>query len=208
VYQPKIFAVRDDDVAHRFVQGNAFGALIVPRGDDTPEISHLPFLLDARAEDGRATLRVHVARANPIWKLAISASRQTVVFQGPHTYVSPTWYETPTEHVPTWNYAVVHAHCGAATILDDDAFEATLAELSARYEDADTGWRPERVDAAFRGQLMQQIVGLALPVERLEIKLKLSQNRSPEDRRRVMAQLRRRGQPDDLAMLALMGDPP
>lgn len=215
MYVPKVFSVRDADVVHRFVRANAFGTLIVARGDasaphDGPEIAHLPFLLDApepaapSSERPSATLRVHVARANPMWKLASSAARCTVVFAGPHTYVSPTWYGSPHEHVPTWNYAVVHAHCGPATVLDEASLEAMLADLSARYEDPETGWRQSDVDASFRKELMQQIVGLAFPITRLEAKFKLSQNREPADRQRVIEQLERRGLPDDLAMLEWM----
>lgn len=141
------------------------------------EIAHLPFLL----RDGR--LFAHVARANPIARLALTSS-VLALFNGPHGYVSPTWYTEPTAQVPTWNYAVVHAR-GRARELSRNELLALLRRLTDAFEVQPKAWSLDDLPTAFRDQLAQEIVGLEIEVDRWEAKFKLSQNRSREDASRV-----------------------
>src|SRR5207247_1816342 len=133
-------------------------------------------------------LRVHTARANPIWRAALAAARVTAVFAGPHAYVSPRWYQRPAEHVPTWNYAVAHVHGRAHGPMPDDQLAALVGELAERHEaGAPEPWRFTDMTPDDRDKLLPQIVGLSIAIERLEGKFKLSQNRSDADRARVRA---------------------
>jgi len=201
MYMPKVFQEADRERLYDFVDAHGFGALIVPDAQGDLEISHLPFFLDRSS--GR--LLAHVARANPIWKKALAARSVVVVFQGPHGYVSARWYEEPQKQVPTWNYAVVHAHGRAEGPMPQAELAALLDDLVATHEQgAAAPWRARDVDRDFFERLLQEIVGFSIVIERLEGKFKLSQNRSPEDRTRVIRALAERGREDDREMVALM----
>ena len=117
MYLPKAFAEPDLATLHDLVEAHAFGVLVVPSAAGPPEISHLPFLLD-RTRGPHGTLYAHTARANPIWRGFDGRAGALAVFQGPHGYVSPSWYASR-DDVPTWNYAVVHAH-GAPRLIEAD----------------------------------------------------------------------------------------
>lgn len=204
MYLPKAFQEPDLDSVQSFIEENAFATLILPGADGALEIAHLPFLFD-RGVGPHGRLRAHVARANPIWKLAAEGRAATVIFNGPHGYVSPRWYERPREQVPTWNYMVVHAHGRAEVTQDRAVLAALLDELSAVYErGAPEPWRFAELDAGLREDLLGAIVGVTISIERVEAKFKMSQNRLPEDRARVERAFRERGGADDLAMAEWM----
>ncbi len=111
------------------------------------------------------------------------------MFHGPHAYVSPSWYGDPAASVPTWNYAVVHAHGAIELAEDAAATRAMLDHMITRFESMrpapwTLGLDPARLDA-----MVGAIVGFRLRVKRIDAKFKLSQNRTPEDGRRVAAGL-------------------
>lgn len=204
MYQPKVFHEPDQGRLHDLVERHSFGMLIAADEHGALEISHLPFLLD-RDHGPHGALRVHVARANRIWRPATAGRPVTVVFNGPHGYVSPRWYEHPREQVPTWNYAVVHAHGHAVGPMEGADLAKLLDDLAAFHErGAPEPWRFADLDAALREELMRQIVGMTIVIERLEGKLKLSQNRSEADHDRVARAFLERGSPDDVEMASLM----
>jgi transcriptional regulator len=174
MYTPRHFAA-DEAAGLDLIERNGFGALIMPGADGKPEISHFPFVVDRAGH----RLLAHAARANPIWKLMDGNAEATAVFQGPNAYVSPDWYEKPAASVPTWNYAVVHIH-GRPVALDDDGLLDILVRLTAVNEAKlapKKPWTIDKLDPAFFGGLRKGIVGFALPIERIEAKLKLSQNK-------------------------------
>ena len=179
----------------------AFGLLITSSGDEL-WTTHLPYLV---SDDG-ATVRMHMARANPHWKAIEQQPRCRFVVQGAHAYVSPDWYDTP-ESVPTWNYEAVHVEGPAELSFDEDALWQLLGEMTAHFEEPDAAWKLDRLSEAFRGPRLKNIVGVTLLVEHSEAKQKLSQNRSAGERQRVAEELRRRGD-GELADLieALLGD--
>jgi transcriptional regulator len=200
MYIPADFAEPDVARARALMNDHAFATLVVPSGDGAPEIAHVPFLVDpAPSPFGR--LRAHVALGNPIAARLASAPRVVAVFQGPHAYVTPRWYELPEKNVPTWNFTVVHAH-GVARMMDDraDVLEA-LRDLSARYEaGAKRPWTVEGADSDYIERLLGGIVAFSIVIDQLESKAKLSQNRSDADRRGVARGLRERGGADDVAV--------
>jgi len=187
MYVPKAF--REDDVArlHGFIRTWSF-ALLVTDVDGVPGATHLPFVLEAAAgPQGR--LIGHVARANPQWQ-AFDGTRQALaVFGGPHAYVSPTWYAT-SPAVPTWNYAAIHAY-GRPRILEGTEAARDAVERLVREHDA--AWRLGDQPAEFVAGMLRGIVAFELPIERLEGKLKLSQNRPAADRPGILRGLRAGG---------------
>ena len=184
LYIPAHFASQDRATALRLVHEYPFALLVTP-GDPEPFISHLPLLL-VPGDGPHGTLIGHFARANPHAKYAAThALPSCAVFAGPHAYVSPSWYEQPERMVPTWNYAAVHAH-GTLEFQDDPAkAREVLDALVERFESTrDAPWQfampPPQRDA-----MIGAIAAFRMPITRLDVKLKLSQNRSAVDRARV-----------------------
>jgi transcriptional regulator len=141
----------------------------------------------------------HVARANAQWQALEGADHVLAVFQGPHAYISPSWYEQHPS-VPTWNYAAVHAS-GRARLMDEAELHELLMRLSSTYEAGrENAWRMSDLPAAYVDSMLKMIVGFELVVERLEGKFKLSQNR-PAEVARVIAALEREGETGVAALM-------
>jgi transcriptional regulator len=179
MYTPREFEVREERAMLALMQRYGFATLITA-AETGPVVTHLPLV--ARSDGpGKHRLIGHVARANPHWKLFDAHRESLAIFHGPHGYVSPSLYETP--NVPTWNYAVVHAH-GAPRIIDEAA--DVLREMVSLYEGGrERPWTVERLPEGRFDQLQKAIVAFEMPVSRLEGKFKLSQNRSAADARNV-----------------------
>lgn len=189
LYVPPHFRVEDRGELVAFMREHAF-ATLVSSGDAGLHVSHVPLLVDAEGEAIR--LRGHVARGNAQWEALEGARHVVAIFQGPHAYVSPTWYATHPS-VPTWNYAVVHAH-GSARLLDEAELHEVVHELSAKYEAGNSPpWKMSELPAAYTSSMLAMIVGFEIEVARLDGKFKLSQNR-PVEIARVAEQLEDRGE--------------
>src|ERR1700680_4492985 len=107
MYIPERFREDDKAILKTFIREHSFG-ILVTQGDDAPCATHLPFLYNA--ERGHyGLLSAHMARANPQWQSFASEREALVIFQGPHAYISPSWYDVAAS-VPTWNYAAVHVY--------------------------------------------------------------------------------------------------
>jgi transcriptional regulator len=210
VFTPSLFRESDLDRLFDLIDAHPFGTLVAQTQGGGLEISHLPFLLD-RSAGTRGRLRFHVARANPVWRAALEGGQVVAVFRGPDAYVSPTWYEHPEEQVPTWNYAVVHAHGRVEGPLGPPDMRRLLDEMAARHEKERAGgpapWRLSDMAPGHVDELIGAIVGLVIQIDHLEGKFKLSQNRAPADRQRVVDALAARAQPDDLELWRLMREP-
>jgi len=197
LYIPPHFRAQDPDALFRFIEEHAF-ATLVSTGPSGLHVSHIPFLAERDAA-GRVRLLAHVARANEHWQALQEATDVVAIFHGPHAYVSPTWYARHPA-VPTWNYAVVHAH-GRATLLDEAELHDLLLRLSAGYEAPNTPpWKMSQLPADFTSSMLSAIVGFAIDVERLEGKFKLSQNR-PADASHVADVLEGAGEAELAAMM-------
>ncbi len=200
MYLPEHFAENRTGVLHSVIRDHSFGTLVSVAGG-LPVATHLPFVLDS-AHGLFGTLWGHVARANPQWRAFEGQAQALALFQGPHGYVSPTWYTTGPA-VPTWNYVAVHAY-GVPRIIDDPAeVRAGLDRLVAQYEPADGGYRPDW-SLDFTTTLSRGIVVFELAITRLEGKFKLSQNRGEADQAAVAATLAASGEPDASATGLLM----
>jgi transcriptional regulator len=155
-------------------------------------VNHVPFLLDA--ESGQhGTLLGHVARANPVWQALAEGASSVAVFTGPQAYVSPSWYPSKQAHgkvVPTWNYAVVHAH-GVPRVLDDPARVLDIVTRLTQVHEASQAqpWQVADAPADYVANLLKAIVAIEFPVQRWVGKNKASQNRSSADQQGVIAGL-------------------
>jgi len=179
MYTPKHFSDLDETASYAFMMAHPFG-LAVTVESGVPVISHAPFLVNAASR----RIRWHLAAANPHCELLAQTREATLVFLGPHAYVSPRWYTQP--NVPTWNYVAVHVR-GAVHALDATGTAATVADLSRQYEEID-GLGAYEETPAYRN-LLNGIRGFELSVEYLVAKRKLSQNRIPADQAGVSEQL-------------------
>jgi transcriptional regulator len=202
VYVPGYFAESDRARLHELVRAHPF-ATLVSLAEGEPFATHVPLLLDPdRGANG--TLLGHVARGNPHWRLFDGGSPALAIFHGPHAYVSPRWYAGGL-NVPTWNYVAVHASGRPRLIEDAAAVRALLERTAALFESgAREPWSPAALPAAYVEGLQRGIVGFELPIEKLEGKRKLSQNKGAADRAGVVAALRALGDPAGLAVAAEM----
>lgn len=187
-------------------------AMLVTHAEGRLEANHLPLLIDPEPAPNGA-LRGHVARANPLWRQAHDGHEALAVFQGQQAYVTPSWYPSKRETgkvVPTWNYAVVHAS-GPLIIHDDaDWLRDLVSRLTAQQEaPLAQPWGITDAPADYIGQMLKAIVGIEIPVTRIEGKWKVSQNRSTADRAGVIAGLEARsdGQSQQMAALVEAGMP-
>ena len=206
MYIPKHFSAGTEARLHALIQSASFATLISPASGGTneaPWVSHLPLLLDPAA-GGHGTLYGHVARANEHWRCFDGARSHLAIFHGAHTYISPSWYAKPEVAVPTWNYAVVHAHGTARTIDSRDRVLELLDWLVTTHEARfDAPWRLKLEGRALEAML-GAIVWFEIPVSRIEGKFKLSQNRPEADRASVIAMLEQSDDAGDRGVAALM----
>ncbi len=200
MYIPEPFNENRRERIFALVDAYPFGMLITAPGG-APFVSHLPFVYEP-TEGPNGSLVGHMARANPQWEHLAAGNEVLVVLQGPHAYVSPSWYSAP--GVPTWNYAVVHVR-GHPRIVEDEArLEALVAQLTHVHESRmPIPWQPD-LGGDRRARLLGAIRGFEIEVADVAAKFKLSQNRSPEDRARVAGELRKSENQTDAAVASLM----
>jgi transcriptional regulator len=210
MYVPHHFAEEDRKRIHAFIRRHAFGTLVTWDGQQ-PEATHLLMLLqetgstEAPPGPGGQSLIGHMARANPQWK-ALDPDREVLaIFQGPHAYVSASWYSVPS--APTWNYTAAHVYGKPVIVTDRAALHQVLKDLVDSQEKASPEserYRIESLPDDLRESMMNAIVGFRIMVTRIEYSTKLSQNRSEGDHARIISRLRERGDPDSLAVARAM----
>jgi transcriptional regulator len=206
MYIRKDHQFTDREAMLALVDAHALGAWVCPTVEGLLA-NHVPFLLD-RTRGPHGTLVGHVARANPVWRQLASSGPSIVMFGGPQAYITPNWYPGKREHgkvVPTWDYAVVHAH-GVARAIEDEAWlRAMLERLTERHEAAQAmPWRVSDAPAEYIDKLLRAIVGIEIPVDRFEAKLKASQDEAVRDRFGTVAGLREVARREAAAMAELV----
>ena len=205
MYIPPAFRVDDMADIHRTMR-EARSATLVTATEEGLIGTPVPMLLD-ESEGRNGTLYAHLARANPQWKLAPSGEAMAI-FAGPEAYVTPSWYATKQEThkvVPTWNYVAVHAY-GPVEFFDDaDRLLDVITRLTDLHEQSRKDrWAVADAPADFIKAQLKGIVGLRLPITRLEGKRKMSQNRSAADRAGVAAGLAASDRASERAAAALI----
>ena len=206
MYVPKHFEELSVPVLHELIRAHALGTLVTLTGAGLCA-NHIPFEVDP--EPGPfGTLRGHVARANGVWREYKPEVEALVSFQGPDRYISPSWYVTKQETgkvVPTWNYAVVHAH-GALRIIEDRVWLRRLVERLTEQHEAGlkNPWKVSDAPPDYIDKQVAAIVGLEIRITRLVGKLKVSQNRPSQDREAVARALANQGGEASAAMADLV----
>jgi transcriptional regulator len=177
MYIPKHFDITDREEILAFIKANSFGQLI-STVDGKLFSTHMPFLL---SED-QSKLLGHVAKQNPQWQ-DIHDQTVLITLQGPHDYISPSWYKSP--GVPTWNYQAVHIYGRCEVIRNPEQIKTIIDTLTEKYESQfENPWQ-----ANYQDVMLQAIVGLEITITEIQCKYKLSQNRSMEDRQNVVKEL-------------------
>lgn len=209
MYLPPQFHETRTPVLHDLIRAQPFALLVTL--DATGLVANpIPMEIDAAAGP-LGTLRGHVARGNPVWKAPRPDVEALAVFHGPQCYITPSYYATKAatgKVVPTWNYAAVHAY-GALRVIEDAAWLRRLVEqLTDRHEAArpagETPWQVSDAPEGFIDTMLKAIVGIELPIARLEGKWKVSQNRPDDDRAGVVAGLGAGRDPMQRAMAELV----
>ena len=206
MYLPKHFEEHDLGVLHALLKSHPLGAWVT-HAEGALIANHIPFLLDADRGE-RGTLVGHVARANPIWKSFSKDAASLVIFQGPQAYITPSWYPSKREHgkvVPTWNYAVVHAYGLPRAIEDKSWLLQLVTRLTAAHEaGAAVPWKVADAPADYIDKMLGAIVGIEIPIARLEGKWKMSQNRTLPDQLGTIAGLQGQGDANAREVAALV----
>ncbi|MDQ6661952.1 MAG: FMN-binding negative transcriptional regulator [Chloroflexota bacterium] len=188
MYIPAHF--REDDLAilQALMREYSFATLVSTGDKGVPVATSLPFLLESEPAP-YGTLKAHMALSNPQWRTFRQNGEVLVLFQGPHAYITPSWYEKALS-VPTWNYAIVHTY-GTPHIIEDSATLYEYLKTLVQTHEAQFAepWLFEQLPGNFVEKMMKGVVGFSIEITRLEGKFKMSQNRTPDERTRVAEEL-------------------
>ncbi|MBX8945398.1 MULTISPECIES: FMN-binding negative transcriptional regulator [Lysinibacillus] len=184
MYVPKYYKVSDLEEIKEFIQHNSFATIVSIR-KGKPIAAHIPVLLKKIENDYYLT--GHLAYGNPLWKTFEEVQDILVIFNGPHAYISSSWYEH--ENVPTWNYQAVHVY-GKASLIEGIALEQDLTSLLEKYESFRENpvlW--DKLSPELLQQEMKGIKGFKIKVEEVQAAYKLSQNRNASDYANIIKEL-------------------
>jgi len=186
MYTPQQYQNTDQKEIKAFVAANSFGILI-NQFDGKPWATHIPLELDVDS-DGKNILVGHIAKANPQWKYFQEDAQVLCIFNGPHGYVSSSWYKE--EEVPTWNYIAVHVY-GTLKIQTEEALLASLHKLVDKYEkDSKTPISLHEMSPQTMRQI-KGVVGFEIKIEDIQATYKLSQGRE-HDHSKIISELEER----------------
>ncbi len=197
MYIPATFKETRLEVMHALIEASPLG-LLISNGRSGLLASPLPFMIYREEGVGKfGTLRAHLARANPHWKDLTGELECLIVFQGEQGYVTPSWYPSKAatqQAVPTWNYATVHAW-GQAKVIEDAAWLRRQLDEMTHFHEQERApkWAVDDAPSAYIETQMKAIVGIEIPVTRIEGKWKMSQNRGEADRLGVIDGMRSPG---------------
>lgn len=183
MYVPHHFSSDNKAAEIAFMQRYNFAALVTQVAGE-PFATHLPFVVDV--SDGHLKLVAHMAKANPQWK-SLESQTALVIFAEPHAYISPSLYEKEL-NVPTWNYIAVHAY-GRAQLVSEEKAAFELLEKQMQSFEGEYLIQWNRLPQEYKNGLLKGVVAFEIPVDKLESKWKLNQNKTQQDRENVMVHL-------------------
>lgn len=208
MYLPEYHRFDDHEAMSAFVDAHPLGTWVCHR-DASLIVNHLPFHLD-RERGPKGSLIGHVARGNDIWRALTPQTPSVVVFNGPQAYITPGWYPgkgVDGKVVPTWNYIVVHIHGVARAIRDQGWLRDMLDRLTRQQESGrNPPWQVSDAPADYIDRMLRAIVGIEIPIERIEGKLKVSQDEALNDRIGTVAGLRQAADGERSRMADLVED--
>lgn len=198
MYIPLHYRNENLDEVRDFLKNNGF-AILVSQVESRPWATHLPLELEM-GPNGKKVLTGHIARRNPQWKHFKENEQVLAVFNGPHAYISSSWYKD--EEVPTWNYVAVHIY-GKLRILTEDEVMASLHRLVDKYEAQSE--HPISLHDLSEKTLRQVkgVVGFQIDIEEVHAAFKLSQGRE-QDHAQILEELNKRGHVGDAGIVNQM----
>lgn len=197
MYIPKYFEMNDQEIIHEVIEKYSFATLFSQHKGE-PYATHLPLIFNK----GENSLYGHFARQNSQWK-GIENQLVLAVFQGPHSYISPSWYETD-KAVPTWNYVSVHLYGKLEIIENEEVIFDSLNDMVTKYEKPDSPYNLKNVDSKFIEGMSKGIIAFRININKIEAKAKLSQNHPVERQELIIEQLERSSDQNDLQVASLM----
>jgi transcriptional regulator len=196
MYIPSHFQIEDEKI-HFDIIGKYSFATLFSHHHGVPFATHLPLIMD---KDNKC-LYGHFARPNPQWQ-DIKDQNVLAIFQGPHCYISPSWYETNTA-VPTWNYVSVHVY-GQVEFIDAEELMNSLHDMVLKYEEPNSSYKLDQVDSSFIEGMTKGVVGFKIKIDKIEGKAKLSQNHPINRQELVIQRLEQSPSEDDRKIASLM----
>lgn len=188
---PNIYKNENLAEVKSFLVENSFGILINQTNGKLTG-THIPMELD-KDEHGADVLVGHIAKANPQWKNFQENGEVLAIFNGPHSYVSSSWYEK--ENVPTWNYIAVHVY-GKIKIIEGEELLESLKKLVDKYEvNSKNPVSVEKMSAKTMRQI-NGIIGFSIKITEIQAAYKLSQNRNESDYHNIVDKLENTGNPN------------
>ncbi|GIO26907.1 FMN-binding negative transcriptional regulator [Ornithinibacillus bavariensis] len=198
MYIPSYFKVKQVDEVWDFIENNSFGTVVTTE-KGKPIATHIP--LQLMNEGDSYYITGHIAYANPQWRTIETVEDVLVIFQGPHAYISSSWYAE--ENVPTWNYQAVHIY-GKASILKDEELKQDLTKLLQKYEEhRDNPVLWENLSSEVLRQT-KGVVGFKIRIREIQAADKLSQNRNEKDYRNIVNKLYEENDVNSVQMAKLM----
>ncbi|MGM0901782.1 MAG: FMN-binding negative transcriptional regulator [Bacillota bacterium] len=197
MYIPKHFQLKDEEMIYDFIEKYSFATLFSQHNGE-PYATHLPLTLNK----DESAIYGHFARPNGQWK-DIESQQVLVVFQGPHCYISPSWYET-TMAVPTWNYVSIHVYGKMEILEDQKVIFDSLNDMVKKYERSDSPYNLNDVDPSFIEGMSKGIVAFKIKITKIEAKAKLSQNHPFERQQLVIKQLENSSEQNNIQIASLM----
>lgn len=186
MYTPQQYKNKDKKSLREFIKANSFG-ILVNQVAGKPWATHIPMELDTDSE-GNEVLISHMAKANPQWKHFNSADEVLCIFNGPHSYISSSWYTD--EEVPTWNYIAVHVY-GQIRILSEEEVLASMHKMVDKYEkDSKHPISLHNMSSKTMAQI-RGVVGFKIMITDIQATYKLSQGRE-EDHTQIISELKER----------------
>jgi transcriptional regulator len=195
MYIPDLYKNEDKESILKFLKENAFG-LLINQTNGKLWATHIPLELEINKE-GSAILMGHISKENPQWTAFETNDQILAVFTGPHSYISPSWYDH--ENVPTWNYTAVHVY-GKVKIIEGDAVIDSLTKLVDKYEQ--NSKCPVRVADLSKKTMMEArgIVAFEIKIEEIQAQTKMSQNRDDKNYTNIISELEKTENPQSMAV--------
>lgn len=184
MFIPDIYKNENQEAITAFLKENSFGILI-NQTNGKLWATHIPLELGTNKE-GKTILEGHISKENPQWKGFAENDQILAIFSGPHSYISPSWYDH--ENVPTWNYIAVHVY-GKIKIIEGDAVIESLKKLVDKYEQ--NSENPVRIEDLSEKTMMQSraIVAFEIEIEEIQAQQKMSQNRDDKNYQNIISEL-------------------
>ena len=201
MYTPPAYAETDERLLRERMRAWSF-ATLVTHGCEGLNATHLPFLVDDEGAHGLLT--THLSRGNAQYRDLKAGATALVIFQGPHAFISPSWYANRLTF-PTWNYTAIHVQGSPEVIEDTAAIHAVLRRTVATYDTPLGGeWAFDAMPETLTASRLQAIAAVRIPIARIEGKMKLNQDKSVADRLGVIAALEQQGDAQGLAVATLI----